>query len=197
MIFGPAIASFEISSIARGYYLLDQVVKKAPVKILEAAAVTPGKFFILINGDEASVEESRKALLEQGRDFVLDEVYIPQLHSEVLPAMYGQSQFRVLESIGIIETATVSSGLVSADSALKFADVHLIDFRMARGIGGKAYYFVTGSLENVQASVLAASEILVSGGMLVRQEVIPNPHDDFLQYFNIDGVGREAPGSIV
>src|ERR1700691_5608210 len=106
MIFGPAISTFEISSIARGYFLLDQLVKKAPVHILEAAAVSPGKFFILINGDEASVEESRKTLLEQAAEQVLDEVYIPQIHPEVLPALYSQNQFSILESVGIVETAT-------------------------------------------------------------------------------------------
>src|SRR4051812_13974258 len=117
MIFGPAIATFEISSIARGYFLLDQLVKKAPVKILEAAPVTPGKFFILINGDEASVEESRRHLIEQlnGQTGagLIDEVYIPQIHEEVLPAMYAQNKFQVNESLGIVETATVSAGLVS------------------------------------------------------------------------------------
>src|ERR1700677_3816906 len=98
MIFGPAIGAFEFSSISRGYFLLDKLVKKAPVKILEASSVSPGKFFILINGDEASVEESRKELLALGSDHVLDEVYIPQLHEEVLPALYAQNKFQVLES---------------------------------------------------------------------------------------------------
>jgi microcompartment protein CcmL/EutN len=185
MIFGPAIASFEISSIARGYFLLDQLVKKAPVKILEAASVTPGKFFILINGDEASVEESRKTLLAQAANLIIDEVYIPYLHSEVLPAMYAQNRFSIDESVGIVETAAVSSALVSADKACKAANVHLIDFRMARGIGGKAYYFVTGRLEDVQASVEAGASAAADKGTLIRTEVIASPHDDFLKYFNI------------
>lgn len=185
MIFGPAIATFEISSIARGYFLLDQLVKKAPVKILEASSVSPGKFFILINGDEASVDESRKKLLQDAVGHVIDEVFIPQLHPEVLPAVYAQSRFAISESVGIIETATVSSGLVSADHALKSSDVHLIDFRLARGIGGKAYYFVTGTLDNVQAAVEASSVAIESKGTLIRTELIARPHEDFLKYFNL------------
>jgi microcompartment protein CcmL/EutN len=187
MIFGPAIASFELSSIARGYFLLDKLVKKAPVKILEAAAVSPGKFFILINGDEASVEESRKELLALAANQIIDEVYIPFLHPEVLPGMYSQNRFPVVESVGIVETAAVSSGLVSADRACKGANVHLIDFRMARGIGGKAYYFVTGTLENVEASVADGVSAIVDKGTLIRTEIIANPHEDFLKYFNVEG----------
>lgn len=185
MIFGPAISCFEFSSLARGYFLLDQLVKKAPVKILEAAAVTPGKFFVLINGDEASVEESRQHILSLGRDHILDEVFIPQLHPEVLPAMYAQNRFPVEESLGIVETATVASGLVSADQACKNAVIHLVDFRMARGIGGKAYYFVTGKLEDVEASVHAGAFAVEGKGTLIRTEVVARPHDDFLKYFNI------------
>ncbi len=187
MIFGPAVASFEISSIARGYFLLDQLVKKAPVKILEAASVSPGKFFILINGDEASVDESRCHLINLAQNLIVDEVYIPFLHPEVLPALYAQNNFQVDASIGVVETAAVSSGLISADRACKAAEIHLIDFRMARGIGGKAYYFVTGTLENVEASVEAGAQALVDKGTLLRTEVIANPHDDFLKYFNLGG----------
>lgn len=187
MIFGPAIGVFEISSIARGYYLLDQMVKKAPVKILEASAVSPGKFFILINGDEASVFESRKELQLQASDMILDEVYIPHIHVEVLPGLYAQNRFSIQESVGIIESSSVSSGLQAADFSLKAAQVHLIDFRMARGIGGKSYFFVTGSLDNVQASVHEATQKLSERSALIRAEIVANPHEDFLQYFNIEG----------
>lgn len=185
MIFGPAIATFEISSIARGYFLLDRLVKKAPVKILEAAAVTPGKFFILINGDEASVEESRADLLALAVNQIIDAIYIPQVHPQVLPAMYSQNQFQVKESIGIVETATVGSGLVSADAAAKNSDVNLIDFRMARGIGGKAYYFIAGKLEDVEAGLEAGSQAIATKGTFIRSEVIASPHEDFLKYFNV------------
>lgn len=185
MIFGPAISSFEFSSIARGYFILDQLIKKAPVKVLEASSVTPGKFFVLFNGDVASVEESRKTVLEQAQNQILDEVFIPVIHDEVLPALYAQNKFLIQESLGIIETATVSSGLLSADRALKASDVHLIDFRMARGIGGKSYFFLTGTLENVQAGIEAGIEAISEKSTLIRTEIIARPHEDFLAYFNL------------
>jgi microcompartment protein CcmL/EutN len=93
----------------------------------------------------------------------------------------------VAESLGIVETATVSSGLISADCAVKGADVHLVDFRMARGIGGKAYYFVTGTQDNVEASVEAGGEAANIKSALIRLEVIARPHEDFLTYFNLGG----------
>ncbi len=183
MIFGPAITAIEISSIALCYALIDKAVKKAPVKILEGSPLTPGKFFILLNGDEASIEESRKEIFALAGTHVIDNVYIPQLHQEVLPALYSQNQFRVEESIGIVETATISSGFISADEAVKHANVHLIDFRIARGIGGKSFFFFTGKLEEVHASIDSVEKILLERGTLLRTEVIANPHEDFLQHF--------------
>ncbi|MBK9293508.1 MAG: BMC domain-containing protein [Oligoflexia bacterium] len=183
MIYGPAICALELSSIALGYSLIDKAVKKAPVKILEGSALTPGKFFILLNGDEASIEEARGEMHRLIGQCLLDDVYIPQLHEEVLPALYSQSQFKVEESLAIIETATICSGFLSSDAAVKNADVHLIDFKIARGIGGKSYFFVTGKLEEVAASVEAVNGILSTRGTLLRTEIIARPHDDFLTHF--------------
>jgi len=185
--FGPAISLLEFSSIARGYYILDQVVKKAPVRVLEAASVTPGKFFILMNGDEASVEESHEEALRQASQHLLDSVLITQIDEQVLPAMYAMNSFKVEGSLGIVETASIASGIVAADQSRKMASVNLIDLRTARGIGGKSYYFVTGPLEEVQASLDAASARLDKKGMLIRTELIANPHEDFLEYFNLEG----------
>lgn len=183
MIFGPAITVFEISSIALGYSLIDKAVKKAPVKILEGHPLTPGKFFILLNGEEASIEESRKEIQLLVGSSIIDEVYIPQLHEEVLPALYSQSQFPVEESLAIVETSTISSGFLSSDQAVKNAAVHLIDFKIARGIGGKSYFFVTGKLEEVHAAVETVQSSLSARGTLLRTEVIANPHPDFLHHF--------------
>jgi microcompartment protein CcmL/EutN len=183
MIFGPAITAFEISSIALGYTLVDKAVKKAPVKILEGAPLTPGKFFILLNGDEASIEECRAEIKLLVGQNIIDEVYIPQLHPEVLPALYSQSQFKVDESLAIVETTTIAAGFLSADQAVKNSNVHLIDFRIARGIGGKSYFFITGKLEEVTAGVESATAVLTPRGTLLRTEVIANPHPDFLQHF--------------
>ena len=116
---------------------------------------------------------------------LIEEVYIPQIHEEVLPALYSQNGFQVEESLGIVETATVGSGLLSADFAVKSSNVKLIDIRMARGIGGKAYYFITGKLEDVEAGVEAGGGVVAPKGTLIRTEVIARPHEDFLKYFNV------------
>ncbi|MGE3973855.1 MAG: BMC domain-containing protein [Bdellovibrionales bacterium] len=186
-VFGPAIGILELSSIAHGYTIVDQIVKKAPVKILEATYMTPGKFFILFNGDEASVDASFQHASELARSKILDSVMIPNIHSDVLPGLYGMLKNDAVYSLGVIETLTMSSSILGADLTAKNADVSLIEIRSSRGIGGKSVYFFTGKLEEVEAGIAAAETTLARRGTLVHAELITNPHQDLLSYFNISG----------
>ena len=185
--FGPAIGIFEIGSLARGYALMDLILKKAPVKILEGTFMTPGKFFILFNGDEASVNESFNEVVLNAKPSILDSVEIPHLEPRVLPGLYGLLNTQVEHSLAVIETVSMCSGLLAADRSLKEANVDLIEIRSSRGIGGKCLYFVTGKLEETQAAVQAAQAVLSQRGTLLHTEIIANPHEDFLQQFNISG----------
>ncbi len=185
--FGPAVGILEMTSLASGYAAMDLLVKKAPVRILEGSMMSPGKFFILINGDEASVFESFNEALQKKEWGFLDSVLISQIDPRVLPAMYGLAKEQVKESLLIVETASMSSGIISSDAALKSASVEIIELRTSRGIGGKSVFFLTGALDAVEAARESVSEILKSRGTLLRTEIIARPHQDFLQYFNLSG----------
>ena len=45
-----AICVIETSSIARGFVVLDALVKRAPVVVKTARAVSPGKFLLVFGG---------------------------------------------------------------------------------------------------------------------------------------------------
>ncbi|MEB3284210.1 MAG: BMC domain-containing protein [Candidatus Sericytochromatia bacterium] len=175
-----AIAMLEVASIAMGLYLCDVLVKQAPVRLLNAEAVSPGKFLILFAGDVASVEESYRVGLEHAGCEVLEGFFLPHLHREILPGLAGHVRSDVIDAVGLYELQTVSSGIVAADAALKQSDVHLVSFRMARGIGGKSYFVLTGSHADVLFALEVADRHAIEAGTKVRGFVIPNPHEEFL-----------------
>ena len=73
---GPAaIALVELNSIARGYRVLDALVKKSPVEILEANLVEPGIFLILFTGGVAEVEEAHTEALAVAAETLREEVF--------------------------------------------------------------------------------------------------------------------------
>ncbi len=176
MFQGPAIALFELESIARGYVVADALVKKAPVRLLLTEAVSPGKFLVLCDGEVADVEESFQAGLEAAGTMLLDKLFLPQASPDLAAAIRG-TRAGFLDSLGIVETATVSGTLLAADAAVKAAQVRLVEIHLAKGIGGKGYFTLTGSLDNVEAAVGAAAALLAPE-LLVNTEVIASPHAD-------------------
>ncbi|MFI5291091.1 MAG: BMC domain-containing protein, partial [Polyangia bacterium] len=61
---GPALGLVETSSIARGLVVADQMVKKAPVALVLARPVSPGKHLVLVTGEVADVGEAMRIGLE-------------------------------------------------------------------------------------------------------------------------------------
>jgi len=168
----------EFSSIATGFFALDGIVKAAPVRILVTRIVTPGKLVVLFTGDVASVEASLGAGRQCGAEDMLDELFIPNLHPGVIPAIEGPVAVTEWDALGIIECLSVAAGITAADLAAKEADVQIPEIRLAGGMGGKSTIKVMGPLEDVQAALSAGAGYVQERGLLCRQVLIPRPHPD-------------------
>ena len=77
----------EYSSIAMGIKALDEMVKVAPIKIIEARTMCPGKYLIVFSGDVASVEYSYKKGYEIGKEYIVDNLFLPMAHQDIIPAI--------------------------------------------------------------------------------------------------------------
>jgi microcompartment protein CcmL/EutN len=168
----------EYSSIAVGFLALDAIVKAAPVSILATRIVTPGKFIVLFTGDVASVEASLTAGKDSREEDLLDELFIPNLDRKVIPAIAGPVSVQEWDALGIIESLSVTAGIVAADLAAKEAEVRIPEIRLAGGMGGKSTIKVMGRLEDVEASLAAGAGYVQGKGLLCRQVLIPRPHPD-------------------
>ena len=176
----PALALLEIASIAQGIFLCDAIVKKAPVRFLRTEAVSPGKYLVLFAGDVASVKESYEEALELADGELVDGFFLPHVDEAVLMALTGKPAADAIDALGIYECHTVSAAILAADKAVKSASIRLIEFKTAKGIGGKAYFTFTGEQVEVEAALEAADEICAAAGTRVRRVLIPNPHEDFV-----------------
>ncbi|MGM0442020.1 MAG: BMC domain-containing protein [Elusimicrobiota bacterium] len=173
-----AIGLIELCSIAKGFEVTDSLLKTAGSELVESHSVCPGKFIVLITGRTADVESSLDAGLELAEDAFVDKLMIPNIHSQLVPAIRGMSDVTELESLGIIETFSAASSIIAADAAAKKANIDLIDVRLANALGGKAYVTLTGEVGAVRSSVNAGCMSIKEEGILVRRVVIPRPHKD-------------------
>jgi len=178
-----ALGALEFSSIAIGILALDEMVKIAPVRIIEARTMCPGKYLIVFSGDVASVEYSFNRGFETGKEFIIDSLLLPMIHPDVVTAI-GKIVFtHEWNAIGIIETLSVVSGIEAADRAAKVGGVKIIEIRLAIGFGGKSYVKLLGSLDAVQAAMEAGTAVARAKGQLCMSTLIPQPHNETKPFF--------------
>jgi microcompartment protein CcmL/EutN len=173
-----ALGALELISIAAGIQTCDEMMKVAPVNLIEAACICPGKYIIFVGGGVSEVDSSVSRGLEVGSESVVDHLFIPNLHRQIFPAISSASKVSALDALGIIETFSVASTVIAADRAAKAADVTLVEVRLAMGLAGKAFVTMTGDVASVNAAVEAGVQAVTPIGMLVKSVVIPSPHDD-------------------
>jgi len=180
---GPALGIVELGSVARGLVVADAMVKRAEVALVEAHPITPGKYVVVVAGGEEEVGQAMAVGLELAEETLIDRLLLPRVDPQVVPAMGGELQLhRVaeLEALGIVETYSVAASVLAADRAVKAAEVRLVQLRLARGLGGRAFFVLTGELHQVEAGV-AAGRTIIHDGMLLTTEIIPRPHPDLLR----------------
>jgi microcompartment protein CcmL/EutN len=174
----PALALLEFSSIATGIQAADAMVKRAPIDVIRAGTVQPGKYLVLVGGQVADVEESLAAGREVGGAAVVDLVYLPQVHPEVVDAIAGGRVPQVTDALGVVETTTVAAAIHAADAGIKGAEVRLVEVRLADGLGGKGIVLFSGLVADVEAAVEIGVGVLERPDLLVRQVVIPQLHPE-------------------
>lgn len=176
-----AIALVELNSIAQGITTCDEMLKVAPVTLMLAMTICPGKYITLVGGEVSAVTSSFRRGVETGTQFVVDSLLIPNIHEQVFPAVMGTGAAKAIRSLGVIETFSVASAIVAGDGAAKAAKIELLELRLAQGLAGKSFVTMTGDVSDVTAGVRAGVALIKDGGMLVRDVVIPRPHDDLKQ----------------
>lgn len=178
------IGLLELCSVARGVEVADAVLKEARVEMLFATPVHPGKYVLLVTGGVQDVRASITRGAQLAANDLVDQLVIPQVHEQIVP-MLRRKGGRIngsLDAIGVVETTTVASSILSADAALKTATVDLIDIRIANGLGGKSFFTVTGEVSDVRSAVATSARLAQERGLLARDVVIPKPHPDLVRH---------------
>ena len=176
----PALGVLELDSIARGIQTIDAVMKKAPITMMMSRPVSGGKHIIMFRGGVAEVNECMAAGKDRSGDSLVDHLELHYTHTQIwsfLPEPVVSEDWGdgSEDSVGIIEIATVCSAILSADQAVKEAEVTLRDMRLALGISGKAFFTFTGELNQVDAAADAAQK--AADKHFLHREIIPAPAD--------------------
>jgi len=84
-----AIGMLEVSSIGKGMYANDLMLKASEVGVVTCGSVCPGKYISIIHGDVAAVENAVKVGIQASAGQYVDSIVIPNVHEGVFSGYYG------------------------------------------------------------------------------------------------------------
>ena len=152
-----AIGMVECTTVSTGFKAADEMAKAADVEILQAEVTCPGKFVILVAGELSAVRAS----------------------VDVAASKYSN---KVMDTFVLGNPYDVAALIVAAELAAKTAIVDQIELRLAKGMCGKSYMTLTGSVSAVQAAIEHAKAEAGERGMFLDSSVIPRPSDKLMKY---------------
>jgi microcompartment protein CcmL/EutN len=183
----PAIAILEFDDIPTGFFATDAMLKKSPILLLKSGIISEGRYLTMIGGNTASVDESFAEGVFWGREHVIDQVILPDVHPQVHDAVLGRRNTDAWGSMAILETPTVSSNIRAAEMALKGTPVDLVEIRLAESaLAGKGISVYRGELHDIEAAMDIATSFLAQAGVRASSRIIPAPHDGLSRQLESD-----------
>ncbi|MDR0889021.1 MAG: BMC domain-containing protein [Oscillospiraceae bacterium] len=176
-----ALGMIELNSIPVGVLAGDAMLKAAMVQLVFAQSVCAGKYIVIVTGDVAAVTESVAAGKSAAGHRLVDGMVISHVHEQVPRAINACNEVGQVAAAGVMEAFSLCAAVVAADAAAKAADIRLMDIRLGRGLGGKAFITLTGDVSAVRAAVSAAEKEPQVQGLMAESVVIAHPHPDMIQ----------------
>lgn len=177
-----SVGILELRSIAKGIQASDEALKSAGIKLVSAQPICPGKFELVFSGQLAQVNAAMEKIRMDFADYQVDSVLLGRIDPMVIQALLGGQPEARHGALGTIETFSVASAILAADTAVKAADVDILELRTARGMGGKGIVLLTGEVADVTAAVEAGCRYAKEQGLLVSNSVLGAPHEDIWDY---------------
>ncbi|SMF80460.1 PduT-like ethanolamine utilization protein [Paenibacillus uliginis N3/975] len=177
-----AIGVVELRSISKGYETADHMLKTSPVNIHHLKPICPGKFLIIMSGDTADVQEAMDTAKVAAGEFRITDFVLHGVHPDIIEGLKRRYSSQSVDTIGIVETSTVSSGIYALNEALKQCDIRVKKMNLGMAIGGKFLAVFTGSVSDVEQGM----KVFVSSidqKRIIHNTVLRSPSEEIKQHF--------------
>ncbi len=179
---GLCVGFLEYISVGKGIEAADLISKNTDIDIILASPNCPGRYQILFTGDVGAVEEAVQLARDTADFSFLDSLVCPRVDESVIRALYAPDSTDIGDAVGIFETMTMTAVIVATDTMVKASDVSIIELRLGKGLAGKSYVIITGSVQNVRNAIDAGLESVTDRGVLISAVVIPSINPDLIKH---------------
>lgn len=174
-----ALGMIEYETVSSGMMAADLMAKTSDIRFIEANVICPGKYIILFSGELAAVKAAIEVACQKYAERIMDCFVIGNPHKSLLPALAGESGENERGALGIMEFATATAAVLAADTCAKAAVVRLTEVQLSRGMCGKSFVLVTGSVANVEEAIDVTRRGLKEENPLLDYAVISHPDEKF------------------
>lgn len=177
-----AIGIVELRSISKGYETADLMLKTSSVAVHHMKPICPGKFLIIMSGDTADVQAAMETAKTEANEFRIGDFELHGVHPEIVEGLKHRYASQPVDALGIMETATVSSGMYALNEALKQCDIHVKKMNLGMAIGGKFLAVITGSVSDVEQGM----KVFVSSmdqKRIIHHTVLRSPSEEIQKHF--------------
>lgn len=170
------LAAIELVSVPAGLVALDALVKEAPVDVVFAGDIDPGRFLVVFGGDVASCEAALQRAAAEVAGEVTETLLLAQAHDRLRAALHGQSAGADdaedrQDALGILQCHTPIATIAAVDRALKAADTRVMRLRFATELAGQGHAVLCGDQHDVDASLQAASDGAAPGVVVLTRRI--------------------------
>ena len=178
---GQAIGLAEFKSIAKGIEALDDMTKKASIKIVENRIVCMGRYFCVIAGDVADVNAAIDGAKDISPEFLVGAKVIPSLADDVINKINAKIDRDNISAIGVVETRSTNAGLYCANYIKKSSEVEILRVSIMFGLAGKSVVIFTGDIASVRNGIEVAKGKVSDEKDIVAAVAIPSPSREFVE----------------
>lgn len=175
-----SIGLIEFKSIGKGIEATDTMLKAGNVELIMASPICPGKYITIICGEIGAVKAAVTVGNMTGSIFTIEHHVIPNVNEAIFPALTATTEIDKITSLGIIETMSAVTAILAGDIASKYANVRLLEIRIARGLGGKGFVVITGDVEAVKSAAAACISKLEDTGGIISAVTIASPSPELV-----------------
>lgn len=179
---GLCVGFLEYISVGKGIEAADLISKNTDIDIILASPNCPGRYQILFTGDVGAVEQAVQLARDTADFNFLDSLICPRVDDSVIRALYAPDTTDIGDAVGVFETMTMTAVIVATDTMVKASDVSIVELRLGKGLAGKSYVIITGSVQNVRTAIDTALEGVKERGVLISAVVIPSINPDLIRH---------------
>lgn len=174
-----SIGLLELTSIATGVEIVDKMLKIANVDLVYAKASCPGKYYIMISGNLASVNESIAEGKKLGKGFIVCDKVLSRIHPSVIKALNMSTNVTEVDTLGVLEYYNASNAIIASDLAVKSSNVEILTLRVGTGIGGKSFVAICGETSSVKSAIDTCLST-IDDGMQVSYSIVSRPRKEIV-----------------